>query len=283
MRVLIGYDGSTYAEAAIADLLRAGLPDQVEALVVTVGDAPAVVSFASERILEQAYVGERARSIVEDARRQADEALSEAKRFARHAERELKSVFPWWRISSQAVAGKPATELIRVATIWGADLIVVGTQGRSALGRLILGSVSLEAAGNAVCPVRIGRAIVKEEAAELRGLVGLDRSQTADRVLRHVLQRSWPAGTELRVMNVNDSASTPTGTSRELFVGGLRVSAEVVRGEARDAIIEAASRWQADCVVLGPQLNDEQNERFFDGGIYAAVIASTECSLEVVR
>lgn len=283
MRVVIGYDGSTYADDAIADLERAGLPDRVEALALTVGDASPVVSFATERILEQAYIGERARSIVEDARRQADEALSEAKRLAHQAESKLRSMFPWFRISSQAVAGKPATELMRIATIWGADLIVVGTHGRSALGRLLLGSVSLEVARSASCPVRIGRDVCKAESAESRVLVGLDRSQTADRILRHVLQRSWPAGTELRVVNINNSASTETGTSREMFVGGLRVSAEAAQGDARDAIIEAASRWRADCVVLGPQHGHLQPERSFDDGIYADVIASTDCSLEVVR
>lgn len=85
MRVLIGHDGSSYADDAIADLQRAGLPDTAEALVVTVGDAPAVAALASNRIVEQAFVGERVRSIVEHATRQADEALSEAKSFADRA------------------------------------------------------------------------------------------------------------------------------------------------------------------------------------------------------
>jgi nucleotide-binding universal stress UspA family protein len=283
MRVLIGYDGSSYADAAIADLQRAGLPDHVEALVVPVGDAPVVAPFPSPQVVEQAFVGERVRSIVEHANRQTAEALSDAKSFARKARTQLKSLFPSWDVQAQVVAGRPADELNRLATHWGADLIVVGTQGRSALGRLILGSVALEVASNALCCVRIGRDVSKTEVKDLRILVGLDRSRAADRVLRHVLRRSWPAGAELRVVNAEDRETMDAGVFRELFVGGLRVSAGIVQGDARDVIIEEARNWQADCVVLGSQLGDQQSEGFFDSGIYAAVIASTECSLEVVR
>src|SRR5689334_696784 len=39
MKVLIGYDGSACADAAIEDLQRAGLPAETEALVLSVVDA----------------------------------------------------------------------------------------------------------------------------------------------------------------------------------------------------------------------------------------------------
>ena len=38
MRILIGYDGSDCAEAAVSDLRRAGLPAQAEAVVMTAVD-----------------------------------------------------------------------------------------------------------------------------------------------------------------------------------------------------------------------------------------------------
>jgi very-short-patch-repair endonuclease len=38
MRVLITYDGSAHADAALADLRRAGLPREAEALLVSVAD-----------------------------------------------------------------------------------------------------------------------------------------------------------------------------------------------------------------------------------------------------
>jgi hypothetical protein len=38
MKILIGYDGSESADAALHDLQRAGLPDDAEALIVSVAD-----------------------------------------------------------------------------------------------------------------------------------------------------------------------------------------------------------------------------------------------------
>lgn len=38
MKILIAYDGSDCAEAALVDLRRAGLPSEVEAVVLTVAD-----------------------------------------------------------------------------------------------------------------------------------------------------------------------------------------------------------------------------------------------------
>ena len=38
MRILIGYDGSESADAALDDLRRAGLPREVEVLIVSVSD-----------------------------------------------------------------------------------------------------------------------------------------------------------------------------------------------------------------------------------------------------
>jgi nucleotide-binding universal stress UspA family protein len=269
MRVLIGHDGSSYADAAIADLQRAGLPDNVEALVVTVGDAPLVAPFASHRIIEQTFVGERVRSIVEHANRQAEEALSETRDIAESAALRLRTYFPSWKVRSEVATGDPAAQLIRMAAQASADLVVVGTHGRTALGRLILGSVSLEVLSHAPCSVRVGRSITKGNRAGLRILVGLDRTSGADKVLRHVLQRSWPRDTELRVVTVDDEAESMTAF-QELFAGEVNVSAGVLQGDAPDALMLEARRWEADCIVFGSD-------------IFTESLSDAECSLEIVR
>ena len=115
MRVLIGHDGSSYADAAMVDLARAGLPKNVEAVIVTVGDAPLVAPFASHRIIEQTFVGERVLSIVEHANKQAAEALSDVRGIAQNAALKLSTYFPSWKVRSEAVAGRPADQLIRMA------------------------------------------------------------------------------------------------------------------------------------------------------------------------
>jgi nucleotide-binding universal stress UspA family protein len=67
------------------------------------------------------------------------------------------------RISSQVAAtlrpevrlreGKPADELVAAAHEWHADLVVIGTHGRSGLDRLLLGSTAEAVVRNAPCPV----------------------------------------------------------------------------------------------------------------------------------
>ena len=51
------------------------------------------------------------------------------------------------------VKGAPAEVIVRVARREGADLIVIGTHGRSGLGRLFMGSVAARVLGTATCPV----------------------------------------------------------------------------------------------------------------------------------
>lgn len=51
--------------------------------------------------------------------------------------------------------GDPAHEIIRAATDWGADLIVMGTRGRTGLQRLLLGSVARTVLQHAPCSVLI--------------------------------------------------------------------------------------------------------------------------------
>ena len=55
------------------------------------------------------------------------------------------------------VGSKPAEEIVAVAAELGADLVVVGTHGRSGIGRVLLGSVAESVARSAPCPVIIAR------------------------------------------------------------------------------------------------------------------------------
>lgn len=49
--------------------------------------------------------------------------------------------------------GDPATEILSLAHDVGADLIVMGTHGRTGLGRLLMGSVAEQVLRKASCPV----------------------------------------------------------------------------------------------------------------------------------
>lgn len=230
MRVLIGHDGSSYADDAIDDLRWAGLPAEVEALILNIEEEPGTA-----------------------------EVLKAALR--------LQPYFPSWQVRTEVMAGRPATVLIRRAQEWGADLVVVGSHGRTALGRLMLGSVSMEVAAGAHCSVRIGRN--SHEGIGLRLLVALDPSSKGQEALRLTLQREWPVGTELRVMSAGDDVRP----IKLLSDDEPKISAGVVKGRIEQVLMDEAYEWKADCIVIGLPSEEQVKE----------LAANTKCSLEIIR
>ena len=67
-------------------------------------------------------------------------------------------------LSSQSVVmeftpvGSPATEIVRAAKEWSADMIVLGSHGRKGVQRALLGSVAESVMRHAGCPVLVVRA-----------------------------------------------------------------------------------------------------------------------------
>lgn len=55
----------------------------------------------------------------------------------------------------EIVSGDPAEEIIRLANIYQADLIVIGSRGLTGLERIIQGSVSSQVVENAPCSVLV--------------------------------------------------------------------------------------------------------------------------------
>ena len=51
--------------------------------------------------------------------------------------------------------GEAAAEIVKVAKLWSADLIVIGSHGRHGFDRLILGSVAESVSRSAPCPVLV--------------------------------------------------------------------------------------------------------------------------------
>lgn len=56
---------------------------------------------------------------------------------------------------STFIEGKPAEMIIKVADKWGADLIVLGTQGRTGLSNILLGSVAEKAIRHSTIPLLV--------------------------------------------------------------------------------------------------------------------------------
>lgn len=312
MRLLIAYDGSACAEAAIDDLVRSGLPENGEAEVIAVAEVWLPPPDASDIGVEDddesmAYVDE----ITEKYRQNGERVLSEAEMFARHARLRVQTALPGWDVASTATYGSPAWEILNRADTFKADLIVVGSHGQSALNRFILGSISQKVLTEARCSVRVARGRIEVEPAPQRIVVGYDASGGARSAVDAVASRSWPAGTEVRLITVSDPV-TPSAIGRfvppirhlvdeinvaenrslerragnaieKLEKAGLKAELRIFPGNPKNILVDEAENWSADSIFVGANAWGSNFERFLIGSTSAAVAARAQCSVEVVR
>lgn len=296
MRVLIAYDGSACSKEVLYDLHRAALPTQCEVLVVSVSDAvmpPATEPGADFRSGPQARVIAREiKTIVEEARSRALKAVSEARQLVDEALHYLRTNFPSWNVHGQAMIGSPSSAIFKEAVEWDIDLIVVGTHGRSALGRFILGSVSHEIAVTATCSVRVARCSAEGRDLPIRIIIGLDGSGTAQTVVKQVAHRTWPAGSEALIVAADEygkpeikmNVGELTAIEEDLrAVTGLHVSSKIAAVDWEKVVIAEAGRLGADCIFVaaGSSINDNHSGE--SGTVSVTLLNGAPCSVEVVR
>lgn len=305
MKILIAYDGSDCANAALEDLLRAGLPREAEALILSVTDVflPPSWSPASTPSAEVPVAVQRAWT-------QAAHAVDEAQALAEHARTQLVTAFPAWDVRAEACADSPAWAVVKQADTWHSDLIVIGSHGRSAMSRLFLGSVSQKILTEARCSVRIGRSHRPPHAAPVRLLIGVDGSPDAATAVQAVAARSWPVGSAVRLVTALDARMSTalafrhlpgqTGTALRdtddrswmsgtldamaapLHARGLAVSSFITAGDPKQVLLDEAEHWDADALFMGAR-GLSGVERFLLGSVSAAVAARAHCAVEVVR
>src|ERR1041384_7973808 len=141
-RILICYDGSRCAEAAIDDLTRAALPDEMEALVLSIANVWVPPNSGQQ---EPVYSGTSSKAVIK-ARTKALEAVEASRALAQNAGERLQTLFPKWKVESTAAGDSPAWGVLKKANQWKADLIVLGSHGRPTLEQIFLGSVSQKVA-----------------------------------------------------------------------------------------------------------------------------------------
>jgi nucleotide-binding universal stress UspA family protein len=144
-RIVVGVDDSDQAAAALRWALAEGALRGTTVEVVHSWSPPlSALPFGATLVIrvDEAAIDSAARASVDEL---VDNALAEMD--AKPPE-VLRTILP----------GGPATTLVEVAE--GADLVVVGSHGRSGFSRLVLGSVAMAVVNHATCPVVVVRAPV---------------------------------------------------------------------------------------------------------------------------
>lgn len=289
---------------------RAGLPDEANALVVSVAESwfppapPSVYESVEPQFAETGYDTDPA-----DLSKTRPELLHEAQELACKAANWVQASFSHWDVNVEPLYGSTASELLAKSDQWKPDLIVVGSHGRSAIGRLFLGSISHKLVTEAACSVRVGRPTDNSDSA-MRVLIGVDGSNGGAEAARVAAGREWPKGTEIRFVAVYDPV-TPTmaglvipkvvhwvdgenratiqlalkmveSLERQFRSNKLSTSHLVVAGEPKRVLLDEAHRWRAGCIFVGARGLSRIN-RFLLGSVSAAVAARAHCSVEVIR
>jgi len=307
MKILIGYDGSDCAEAALDDLTRAGLPSRAEAIVLSVAEIwlPPPSSYEFLEGTREVQIPDE--PVYAKAKAKAQSALTQA----HQAQQRLQINFPKWQVSAEVAAGSPAWEIVARADEWKPALLVVGSHGRSALGRFVLGSVAQRVVTEARCSVRVARGRVEEPNTPVRLIVGLDGSLGSETAVREVARRSWGNNSAVRLIVASDPIPAtimgqviPAITSAInesnrvdnvrietileraqgiLKTSGLAVTTKVESGDPKQVLIAEAEEFAADCIFVGSTGTSNRLERFVMGSVAASIVGRAHCSVEVVR
>jgi nucleotide-binding universal stress UspA family protein len=143
MRILLAMDGSEHSEAAARKLLARPWPKGSLVRVVSVASLPFPL-VAPYPGLGAINYEDLKQSISREAQAIVDRVVASFQNAGFAVEAALRH-------------GDPRTEIVQEAEDWKADLIVVGSHGRTGVSRLLFGSVAEYVVRHASCSVEVAR------------------------------------------------------------------------------------------------------------------------------
>ena len=291
-RVVIPYDGSENAEAALDTLNAAGLPPELEVLVAVTNVwlplSPYDITRAvSDRRMKVLAAG--GSSFVPALRDYEEQRV-----LSLEAEKRLSAMFPLGNIKAEAVhdVATIANEIVLKAKAWGAELIVVGSNRSPSPHINDYAGPALKVAQDAHCSVRIARASDRKDDSPVKIVIAAQEIHSAAEVAQAVAARSWRAGSEAAIVMVesgprdaakdSEAALVWEQLEKSLRAAGLKVSTVIRNGRAEDVLLKEARAFSADCIFIDPHEGEDGfNPRL--SKVAQAVILGAHCSVEVVR
>lgn len=159
------------------------------------------------------------------------------------------------RVATVSAVGSPPDEVLRAATVWDADLIVMTTHGRGFLGRVVIGSVADRVARAADKPVLLVRERKNTDPAVsariARLVVPLDGSELARQALPVAARLAEHLALPIHLISALPTVEEITPHDDTLALGFydryVEAVVESLRAEASQISTEATSS-----VIIGP-------------------------------
>jgi nucleotide-binding universal stress UspA family protein len=294
MRVLLAVDLSKGSQLAVDDAAARPWPTRTE--------------FVALHVVELAF--DRFPTVIEGAKREARKLVEAAAG---------KLVAAGHKCETEVIVGTPRTAISQFAKDWKADFVMLGSHGHGAIGRFLLGSVAQGVLRTASCSVEVVHRTRSGSPASrqaLKILLPTDGSEFSLAAAKSVASRPWPAGTQIKVLSVeeipvfeNETAAFPLAavypaslldeliasahqhareaeeSTKRIFAGtDLKIvdPGSLPVGDPRLIILEQAECWPADLVVLGSH-GRRGLDRVLMGSVSETVALHADCSVEVIR
>ena len=148
MRILIAVDDSAYSQAAMDWVKSMPWPRETEVAVLSVARG-VMVAYAHPEAPVAAYTAE----LYQEEERVHQE-------IAARYERQVKDV--GFKTRAMVLDGDPRDAIVAAASDMKADLVVVGSHGRTGIRRLVMGSVAAHVVAHAPCNVMVVKIPGKE-------------------------------------------------------------------------------------------------------------------------
>jgi nucleotide-binding universal stress UspA family protein len=285
-RILVGYDDSIAAEAALRQSVALAEQYGGEIVAVHVADfsAAAVLPVPTNAVaptLDPAPV------------------LSSLKPYERGLFDKLCDTVATCSVpvSMEFVMNMPAAGILDAASRWNATAIAVGTHARRGLARVLIGSVADEVLRHANVAVIVTRQDTVRDSLE-RVIVGIDASEPSANASVFGVALSLEHHVQLLFCTVSDTASIkqanadlsfdPTPLLSEMrasardaldaalqFANGLQVYPDTDVIDASDvgtALCEAAHRHDVDAIIIGSHRRSELQQLFIGSTAKAVIL-----------
>ncbi len=298
MKILLATDGSAHSKAMVKNFSERNFAPNTKVRIISAYDgSSSIMNVAPMGVMTEYYAD-------------ADKYLKKsAENAGESAAIILQKENPKFSVSVAVIDGSAKSVILQEAEKFGANLIVVGSHGHSAVAGFLLGSVSQAVALHAKCSVEIVR---NGKQQKMKILLATDGSANSKAMIKQFAGRSFAPNTKVHVISVyeiypylmnisslglldeynviDDKYSIKTAkAATEMAMTILRklnpklsITSAVTEGSPKVVILEEAEKFAANLIVVGSH-GQGPIAGFLLGSVAQAVALHAKCSVEIVR